>query len=127
MSARSESLLIDARTENIARGRRWVTARAALRADPAWLSKVELLASELIANAVLHGSSDGQIPIRAEATHGNFRVEVDDGSTAVPALRRPPPEEVGGRGMLLVDMYSARWGCEPRGSAGKTVWFEMSP
>ncbi|GED87279.1 hypothetical protein TNCT6_43640 [Streptomyces sp. 6-11-2] len=35
-------------------------------------------------------------------------------------------EAEGGRGLLLVDAVTDKWGVEPREGAGKTAWFECS-
>jgi serine/threonine-protein kinase RsbW len=119
------SLTIGARTECIAQGRRWVTAQAVLSgASPGSLARITLLASELIANAVLHGPADGVVVVRTGVTGAMLRVEVDDQAAALPRVRQPDPHELGGRGMLLVDTYAARWGCDLRSPVGKTVWFE---
>ena len=116
-----------AHPQRIAEARRWVQRAALLAgASPTSLAKIGLLASELVTNAVLHGPTGGSIVVRAGVTDGGaFRVEVDDEASAPPSMRRPPPEDLGGRGVLFVDTYAARWGCEPRHRAGKTVWFEL--
>ena len=119
------ALSIDARTECIPAARGWVTARARdCGASPALVARITLLASELITNAVSYGPAGGTVAVRADRVDGVFRVEVDDGTTDVPRVRHPGPEQFGGRGMLLVDTYATRWGHEPRDGAGKTVWFE---
>jgi hypothetical protein len=38
--------------------------------------------------------------------------------------RRPGPDTVTGRGLLLVDALTDRWGAERTGD-GKVVWFEL--
>ena len=107
-------------------GRSWVTAEAVLcGVGSDILARVRLLGSELIANAVLHGPTDGVISVRAGEVGGQFRVEVDDQGLRSPQVLRPPPTAAGGRGMLLVDAYATRWGCVLRPPAGKTVWFEV--
>jgi anti-sigma regulatory factor (Ser/Thr protein kinase) len=88
-----------------------------------------LLVSELVTNSIVHAGHSGHDPIRVRAAnHGSTtRVEVCDrarGET-LPTLRpAPPPLATGGRGLLLVDALSARWGmdtCE----RGTCVWFEL--
>ena len=119
------SLSIEARTECIATARRWVTARALdCGASPAELARITLLASELITNAVLHGPPGGAVAVRAGHADGVFRGAGDDGGRELPHVRHPAPEQLDGRGMLLVDTYASRWGFELRDGAGKTVWFE---
>ncbi|MGC0377245.1 ATP-binding protein [Streptomyces sp. SAI-229] len=88
---------------------------------------VALVMSELMTNALLHGSVRGRL-IRVHVTLGDriLRVEVSD-----PRGERPPrPCPAGGcaadqfgRGLLLVEAIAARWGWEPR-TVGKTVYAE---
>jgi anti-sigma regulatory factor (Ser/Thr protein kinase) len=85
---------------------------------------VELLASEVIANAVLHGR--GPVTVGLERSDHLVRVEVSDTSADLPALQ--PSEDLlaeRGRGFLLVDRVASRWGFERRQGDGKTVWFEV--
>jgi CheY-like chemotaxis protein len=87
------------------------------------LSSVELLVSELVTNAVLHASTAPRLAIRLDRE--TVRVEVYDDDPTIP---RPLPldaERVGGRGLYIVDVLSARWGASAAGS-GKVVWFEVS-
>lgn len=82
----------------------------------------ELLTTELVANVVDHVGCD--ISLRVYAQTSWLRVEVDDTSTAVPAVQQPDVSTPRGNGMLLVDGLATRWGVEQR-AAGKTVWFEL--
>ncbi|MFE2522676.1 ATP-binding protein [Streptomyces sp. NPDC059382] len=84
----------------------------------------ELALTELIANVVRH------VPGRACSVlilcrPGGLRVEVSDDCPALPRVAEPPGCELaeGGRGLLLIDAVTDRWGAEPN-SIGKTVWFE---
>jgi anti-sigma regulatory factor (Ser/Thr protein kinase) len=81
-----------------------------------------LLASELFSNAVLHGAA----PIDVDLTRwaGTLRVSVHDRSAVLPMPWRSTRGECG-RGLLLVDSLSQRWGVTVE-SSGKTVWFEVS-
>ena len=88
-----------------------------------------LLVSELVTNSIRHAGHSGHeaIRVRAENDGSTTRVEVCDrarGET-VPTMRpAPPPTATGGRGLLLVDALSHRWGmdsCE----RGTCVWFEL--
>ena len=90
-----------------------------------------LLASELVANAVLHSESrrDGGTVIVAvlAALSGVLRIEVTDaGGPTVPLVRDPADLAPGGRGLRLVDALSARWGFY-RAPAGTVTWFETGP
>jgi hypothetical protein len=80
-----------------------------------------LLTSELASNAVTHADSDYRVTIRRSA--GAVRIEFhNDAPEMVPML--VSPSERGGRGMLLVDSISSRWGTESAPDH-KIVWFEL--
>lgn len=84
----------------------------------------ELLVSELVGNAVRHTGAR-TFGLKVTRRRGWIRVEVCDPSRALPC-RVPIVRDLdeSGRGLLLVDMLSDRWGVDllPR---GKTTWFEL--
>lgn len=87
---------------------------------------VLLVASELITNAVRHGA--GKVELRVLVEPDCVRVEVlDDGSTTVRApIENPSPSALGGRGLLLVEGVSERWGSELDPSGRTLVWAELT-
>jgi anti-sigma regulatory factor (Ser/Thr protein kinase) len=107
---------------------RRATARAAelWRLDRELTETALLLVSELATNAIRHGAP----PVRLALSfrEGKLRVEVTDSSPELPRLGDPGPEQVGGRGLQIVQQLAARWGAYgSRSALGKTVWFEMLP
>ena len=83
--------------------RAWVVARAREQGlAPRTVQVVELLSSELMANAVIHAGGT-QIVVRAGIADDCFAVAVTDGSDAWPVLRSTGPEVPGGHGMRLVE------------------------
>ena len=86
------------------------------------VADAELLVSELVTNAVLHARSAATVSVDRNGTC--LRVAVCDLSTAAPRVRDYGPSVVTGRGMLLVDRISHRWGVDVDGQ-GKCVWFEV--
>jgi anti-sigma regulatory factor (Ser/Thr protein kinase) len=90
-------------------------------------SEVELVASELVTNAVLYGQTAGRMELISQ--DGFLRLRVTDGS-AEPPLGRPfevpavgtiPSER--GRGLPLVELLSADWGyLIDADGRGKVVW-----
>ncbi|MEJ5944910.1 ATP-binding protein [Pseudokineococcus basanitobsidens] len=89
-----------------------------------------LLASELVTNAVRHGRPP--VHVHAQMSQdGVVRVEVDDASGAPVRPQDPDVEDVGGRGLQLVEMLSSAWGSRladtrhDDGRTGKCVWFEL--
>ena len=85
---------------------------------------VELLTSELLANAVLHGPQDGIVGVRLQTSDTMLRVTVTDRNPTPPVVLHPDPIEPSGRGMAIVEALSNRWGVD-LGSGGKAVWFEL--
>ncbi|MCU1394429.1 MAG: hypothetical protein JWM34_2857 [Ilumatobacteraceae bacterium] len=109
------------------------TARTALQhllgdgPDVVFVRDAILLTSEIVSNAVMH--APGLCGFRAayRTSPDRLRVEVEDGSAALPQLLpQPDPAglRVGGLGLRLIDGVATRWGTEPR-TDGKVVWFEL--
>lgn len=92
---------------------------------------VALVVAELAANAALHGRVPGRdfgLRLALDAAAGLVHVEVADAASAKrPPAALPPsaPEGESGRGLLLVDALSVRWGSAPRHPLGKTAWAEI--
>src|SRR5687768_16987549 len=82
-----------------------------------------LLVSEVVTNAVLHAGTAIRVTVRVESA--SVRVEVRDGSVALPSRRHYDDGAATGRGLELVDLLATRWGTEQE-SNGKVVWFEVS-
>ena len=83
---------------------------------------IELLTSELVGNAVRHASSPFTVIVGYDGAA--IRVEVGDGSPALPRRLQPGPEATGGRGIQIVEDVAARWGVVGTVD-GKRVWFEL--
>ena len=98
-----------------------------LRACEAWGipggSSAELVVSELVANAVLHGW--GHLELRLFDTGDGLRIEVEDSNPAPPVATDGHPGRVGGFGMRIVERL-ADWGWRPSGQ-GKLVWARVRP
>jgi anti-sigma regulatory factor (Ser/Thr protein kinase) len=105
----------------------YVRRRIASNAACCWATPdeslvVELLASEILTNAVVHGPAEGHVVVRTAYRDGTFSVAVSDQSTALPVLRDLHPSATSGRGLHVVDSSATAWGVEPS-ATGKTVWF----
>lgn len=121
------SLMLAPHLSSIGHGRRWVAAQAADQGVGATgLRIVQLLASELIANAVLHGPAGGAVTVRTRPGGDRIRVEVDDADSSTrPRLLARENADDNGHGLMLVDRFADRWGYDLHGVDGKTVWFEF--
>ncbi|MFI8348236.1 SpoIIE family protein phosphatase [Streptomyces sp. NPDC085596] len=87
--------------------------------------EIELVADELITNALMHTEGSATVTLRLlSGGERRLRVEVEDSSSALPRRREPEDDGVSGRGLLLVDMLADAWGVEARGG-GKAVWCEF--
>jgi anti-sigma regulatory factor (Ser/Thr protein kinase) len=87
-----------------------------------------LLASEMVTNSLLHGSSAGRgevVTVSVVVCDAGVRVEVTGRKAdGVPVLRRPDDEAEGSRGLRLVEELAARWGYQ-QGGGQATTWFEL--
>ncbi|WP_210592114.1 SpoIIE family protein phosphatase [Streptomyces sp. GESEQ-35] len=102
--------------------------RAAVRAWGARerADEIELVADELITNALMHTEGSAVVTLRVlTSTDRRLRVEVEDSSSALPRRRDAGESGVSGRGLLLVDLLTDVWGVEARGG-GKCVWCEFA-
>ena len=114
----------------IPRARHWAADRCAEltgdldaghRAD--LLRVVELVTTELVANAVEHGSPPLSVALDRQVDE--VQVRVADGSREMPVRREQPAEATSGRGIALVGYLARRWGAE-RTATGKVVWCELA-
>lgn len=80
---------------------------------------VATVVSELVANAVIHARGPIEISVREDGA--GVRVAVSDGSATRPHWRPVSDTATSGRGLLLVQRLSTRWGVEAQ-LDGKTVW-----
>jgi anti-sigma regulatory factor (Ser/Thr protein kinase) len=83
---------------------------------------VELLVSELVTNALVHGA--GEIGLRLIRV-STLLCEVRDDGSELPYLRSAGDNAESGRGLQLVSFLAERWG-NRRTESGKVVWFEHS-
>jgi anti-sigma regulatory factor (Ser/Thr protein kinase) len=111
---------------SVTRGRRWLVRAIAERGVNGMANQVsELLCSELLSNAVLHGPDGDAISLWVRHTEQTLRVAVSDRGKSIPRVLHPGPDSPAGRGMSIVEAMSTRWGIVPGDCGGKTVWFEL--
>ncbi|MER5432598.1 ATP-binding protein [Streptomyces sp. NPDC002588] len=99
--------------------------------SPDVTERAEQIVAELAANAALHGRVQGRdfrLALALDTTTGLLRIAVTDargGQLPVVPTDSATDGETG-RGLLMVDALSDRWGTEPHPPGGKTVWAEVS-
>ncbi|MFF2524856.1 ATP-binding protein [Streptomyces liangshanensis] len=71
---------------------------------------VELLVSEIVTNAVVHGRGGRVRFLFAYDEDGDVRIEVDDRAHARVEVGAPDSEEENGRGLFLVASLARAWG-----------------
>jgi hypothetical protein len=105
---------------NIGVARRFVASAVG---DTPRRPELEVLTSEVVANAVTHAGTD--VTVQVQAGNGRARVEVHDGCAELPQLRVPGVDLRTGRGLAIVDALADAWGFWPISGNGKVVWFEL--
>ncbi|MFE4974303.1 ATP-binding protein [Kitasatospora sp. NPDC056651] len=97
-------------------------------ASEPYLAPGLLLVSELVTNALLHGTPPGhRIHLSLDLDPARLRIEVHDArQDRRPVLRALTLDGEAGRGLHLVKPLSKNTGCEPRNPVGKIVWCEVT-
>jgi anti-sigma regulatory factor (Ser/Thr protein kinase) len=89
------------------------------------IDDASLLTSELLSNAIRHGT--GTVELRVEVEDGLLHVAVHDQGHETPVVNHVGPASPGGRGLWIVQSIARDWGTDAAGEEpGKTVWFELS-
>jgi len=111
------------RADEVPVARRFI--RDALADHPALLD-AELLACELVTNAVQHATDAARVTVAVTRCGPVVHVDViDDGRTGLPHWRQADGHDEDGRGFQLVNEIAQRWGFL-REPAGTCVWFELT-
>jgi anti-sigma regulatory factor (Ser/Thr protein kinase) len=87
------------------------------------LFHAQLLATELVTNAVRHAGSPVELTVSRRGDR--IRIEARDASTTRPV---PPRADASTRhrGLLLVEDLSEAWGVDVQDHHGKVVWCEVA-
>ncbi|MFC4587450.1 ATP-binding protein [Sphaerisporangium corydalis] len=111
--------------ESVSLAREYV--REKLGKDHPALDDVTLLASEVVANAIVHSNSrhGGRVTLAIADCFDRIHVDVVDmGGEMAPPIHGDLLAE-GGRGLMLVETISCEWGVY-EDDAGRTVWFQVA-
>ena len=120
-----EGLRLPADASAAPRARAFVAQQLSDKGLGALADDARLVVSELVGNAVLHARS--AVGVRVLVVDGSrVRLEVADSSPVAPTFALMDTLARSGRGLVLVDAVSSRWGVDNDPSGGKTVWAELS-
>lgn len=101
--------------------RRLVTAHLCHWRLPELAECATLVAHELYANAVVHGSRPGDdVTVEVEQRSGALRIAVTDTSPALPAAGAAARDDEHGRGLSIVEWVAGSWDARIQGG-GKVV------
>lgn len=121
MHGAGDALHVDASSDAVPAVRRWIAKQLGGTAHEELAPDAELVASELVTNALLHG--DPPVVVRV-VVNAVVRIEVVDSSRRAPMKMLARPDAMTGRGLTLVAALSRDWGVEQRPD-GKVVWSEL--
>lgn len=114
---------LPAEPQSVGQARLWVRSLCNESYRREMCEDAELVITELVSNAIKHAATEVRIEARPAESRG-LRLSVIDQSAR--PIRRPDVDVLAesGRGLLLVDLLSTRWGvaAEPD---GKQVWAEL--
>jgi serine/threonine-protein kinase RsbW len=82
---------------------------------PDVVDDARLVATELVGNAVRHASplDNGTVLVRWQEENSTLALSVcDGGGESEPTRVEPAPEDLGGRGLTIVDALSSTWWVE---------------
>jgi anti-sigma regulatory factor (Ser/Thr protein kinase) len=118
-----EAVSFTSSTQAPGQARSFVAARCReAHLTPETCDVLELLVTELVTNAVIHGRSDVGVELSRDS--GHLRVAVVDENSRHPVVVDDDPNALDGRGMVLVARLAEAWGVEDR-AYGKAVWFAL--
>ena len=131
LAERSASFAVPAVPAAVGRARANAVGVLLAWAAPVDYDIAELLLSEVVTNAVLHGfggpEPSGRVEIDLTLTPARLRVAVHDpdlgGGRAV-GVQHPDTDSENGHGLELVEALAVSWGCEAT-VGGKIVYFEL--
>src|SRR4051812_13831296 len=81
-----------------------------------------LLLDELVWNVVLHAHTEAAVRVTSSADQ--LLIEVADGNVREPAMQVARPEDIAGRGLMIVDALADAWGWLTN-DRGKVVWARL--
>jgi anti-sigma regulatory factor (Ser/Thr protein kinase) len=100
-----------------------IRRRLGSEVDSEILGRLQIVVTELVTNAVVHGEGDIGLSLHVDEDRVTGEV-VDEGGGFEHDVRRHGPEVMGGRGLAIVEALTSQWGVHE----GTThVWFQVDP
>jgi hypothetical protein len=118
------SLTFPAELDSVSAVRRFLRAALLSWDNDNYDFAAPLVLTELVTNATLHARTPYTVRLRLEPTH--LVVEVVDSSPRLPQARDYAVDAATGRGIKIVDSFSATWGARTI-PEGKVVWAHIRP
>ncbi|MEB8337903.1 ATP-binding protein [Streptomyces endophyticus] len=126
MSRRSWNLAFTAEPEEVAGLRRAMRAHLELWGLHGVVESAQLCVSELASNIITHVGTGTPATLAVSMNGTYLRIEVQDPDTRVlPTLLAADPDAESGRGKVLVDAVTDRWGVYLRADR-KVTWCELA-
>jgi len=117
--------VLAAHPASVAEARRRMAELAEPLVDETRMADLQLVLSEVVSNAIRHGSSTEPVILAVTPKDEFLCVQVTDaGSGIAPRPRATIPDEHGGWGFFLIEYLTRRWGMT-RENRRTRVWFEF--
>ncbi|MFC8098971.1 ATP-binding protein [Streptomyces sp. NPDC057363] len=128
-SPRLGAMTLHPEPESVPRARRWFRKFIAPYNPVCSIDDCVLLISELVTNAICHGTSEDPWLVQVEWFRDGTSLRVEVHSPGLPAgvrLRHPDTHDTHGRGLHLVDSLAASWQSGPSHLGGTVVSFVVA-
>ena len=99
----------------------WMQQNPTDGVDP---DSVVMSMTELVTNSIKHGA--GPVYVELTADSDNLLLVVSDSSEDMPIRPEIAVDAETGRGILILESLTTRWGVRPDPTGGKTVWCEFA-
>jgi anti-sigma regulatory factor (Ser/Thr protein kinase) len=117
--------VLAAHPASVGEARRRMAELAEPLVEEARMADLQLVLSEVVSNAIRHGSSTEPVILAVTPKDEFLCVQVTDaGSGIAPRPRATIPDEHGGWGFFLIEYLTRRWGMT-RENRRTRVWFEF--
>ncbi len=118
----SDQLVLEGDMGGVRRARRFAREQIdGMDVDP---DAVDLVVTELVANALLHGAPP--ITVRVSRVENGLRIVVADSSNQLPVTGQPGAGSMTGRGLGIVTALTTRWEVNPLPQGGKVISADLA-